>query len=120
MDPQDMLNVVKFGTFYNPASNHYANSLKVVCDRCKHNGLITCVGWQRFDLCLKCVEEVTTLDKTKDVSPKPSSGECTKMEQSQYASTRMQQKQFVPSGQLKTLMRQNQFSAFESSSDSDD
>ena len=54
-----MANICKFGTYYNPAWKHYGVMTNVVCDRCHKDNLKACIGWQTFDLCLGCVQEVT-------------------------------------------------------------
>ncbi len=83
------ISICKNGKYYNPASDHYPTSgpsTVVVCDRCQRNNLKVCVGYNDYDLCLKCVEEGTEL--------MGKSGPVTKMEQQQYRSpvhTRMLQ-----------------------------
>ena len=47
------------GSFYYPAWKHYGNpETRVKCDRCERTDLLTCVGYERMDLCLPCVEIV--------------------------------------------------------------
>lgn len=48
--------IIKEGTFYNPAINHYnkANG-SVNCDRCKRHNLPCCIGFEDQDLCMDCV-----------------------------------------------------------------
>src|SRR5271154_5824803 len=53
-------NVCQYGQFYNPACSHYGyNSANVVCDKCKKHHLDVCVGYDKYDLCLKCVQEIS-------------------------------------------------------------
>lgn len=55
-----MENICQYGTYYNPATKHYGGAANnVVCDKCHRNNLSVCVGWQTFDLCLKCVQDIT-------------------------------------------------------------
>lgn len=50
-------NVFKNGIYYNPATDHYPDikNVLVSCDRCKIINLHVCVGWESYDLCLKCM-----------------------------------------------------------------
>ena len=51
--------ICKYGTFYNPASKHYnTENANVVCDKCKKNNLTICIGYQNYDLCLSCVQNI--------------------------------------------------------------
>src|SRR4051812_4684441 len=64
-----MENICKFGTYYNPAWKHYGVMTNVVCDRCHKDNLNSCIGWQTFDLCLGCVQEVTnTVNKSHHIA----------------------------------------------------
>lgn len=59
--------VVKHGTYYNPAYMHYNDPLTIVsCDRCNQSNISACIGFGSLDLCLKCVDELnkTVNDKT--------------------------------------------------------
>ena len=58
IDKETMINICKYGAYYNPASKHYLSSDNVVCDRCYKNHLDISIGWKSYDLCLKCTEEV--------------------------------------------------------------
>ena len=51
--------IIKRGTYYNPASNHYHLGSTVMCDRCQRSNLSVCVGINNRDLCLSCVQELT-------------------------------------------------------------
>lgn len=60
MDSQ-FINICKYGTYYNPAEKHYDNQVcDVICDRCRKQKLAICIGWENFDLCLRCVEDVNS------------------------------------------------------------
>ena len=50
--------IVKFGTYYNPASSHYAELSRVVCDRCHTNNLMVSIGYMDQDLCLPCANYI--------------------------------------------------------------
>lgn len=75
----DFIDIYKLGTFYNPAYKHYAgdaniNNLNnnnnnnnskiaienIICDRCNKDNLLSCIGYQNFDLCLQCILEIET------------------------------------------------------------
>src|SRR5437868_7628311 len=107
MSEQTLKDIVNYGTYYNPASNHYNNGGTVTCDRCKKTDLDICIGWEKYDLCLPCVEKV------KNNMNKPVSDNTPRimMMQSQFA-TRMEQEQFrtkMQQNQFATFMQQNQF-----------
>ena len=51
--------ILERGRFFYPAGVHYGNpDASVVCDRCKRSGIKTCIGYDRYDLCLPCVDQV--------------------------------------------------------------
>jgi hypothetical protein len=95
--------ICEFGTFYCPAKKHYNNfDRSVVCDRCFTQNLKVCVGFETYDLCLKCVEAVVeindNLSKLKDDMPTFTFGTdvVTRMMPNQYygVKTRMIVQQF--------------------------
>jgi len=47
------------GTYYYPAWKHYGRKTSVFCDRCNRQNLRACIGYNNFDLCLLCVDEIT-------------------------------------------------------------
>ena len=48
-----------YGTYYNPASLHYANvTANVTCNRCYQDQLRVCIGYKNIDLCLLCVDQI--------------------------------------------------------------
>ena len=54
--------ILERGQFYFPAGMHYGNpDGGVNCDRCRRTGLKACVGFDRFDYCLPCVEAVAAV-----------------------------------------------------------
>jgi hypothetical protein len=65
--------VIERGVFYYPAGRHYGNpSASVVCDRCKRSGIPASIGFDRYDLCLPCVDTVATrLPLPSDVASLP-------------------------------------------------
>jgi hypothetical protein len=98
--------IIKNGKFYFPASAHYnkpAGEVNVVCDRCQKNGLISCVGYMEYDLCMPCVETITQ-SKPPTQEPKPKRADRKlKMAQSMFRPdirpdmmTNMQQSMFRP------------------------
>jgi hypothetical protein len=54
-----ILNVYNNGTYYNPAWKHYGHKTNVVCDRCKTTQLKVCIGWNKYDLCMQCIDDVS-------------------------------------------------------------
>jgi len=80
-----MSKVCKYGTFYNPATAHYNNGLCVVCDRCYRQNLNVCIGYDKYDLCMKCIEEISAVDiQNKQKSKNPLDEVKTRMLVSQY------------------------------------
>lgn len=68
IDQETIDNIVKNGTYYNPAYNHYGYVTSVKCDKCNRAGINVCIGWEKYDLCMACVDLLTT--KKPDL-PKP-------------------------------------------------
>lgn len=52
--------ICQHGTYYNPASRHYGGHGTVVCDRCSKQNLNVCIGYNNHDLCLPCVQEISS------------------------------------------------------------
>jgi hypothetical protein len=101
--------ICKNGTYYNPASSHYAmiesGCNSVVCDRCKKDSLNVCIGKDDSDLCLKCVQDITNFIQTIS---RPNMGR-TRMEQSMFCNmgrTRMEQSMFSDTDLPMTKMEQ--------------
>lgn len=116
--------VCKRGTYYNPAKKHYEDkSNNVICDRCCKHNLNVCIGYEKYDLCLNCTEEVIKINEqnskfkirsitnpTPDNSLPPMDSVKSRMLTSQFhnlSMTFMQQSQFdhLP----KSYMQQSQF-----------
>ena len=93
LDKETMIKVYKFGSYYNPASNHYGNAANVVCDRCFKDNLDISIGWQTYDLCLQCINVINI--ELKNKSPcKPTPGK--PYNQPVQYMTNMMQNQFTP------------------------
>lgn len=54
-----LLNVYTNGRYYNPAWSHYGRHTNVICDRCKTTQLKVCIGWEKYDLCMKCADQLS-------------------------------------------------------------
>lgn len=117
---ENMLNLCKYGTYYNPATKHYNNNANVVCDRCFRNNLDACIGWQTYDLCLQCVNTVNNDPLSKPTKPSEPKYvvTTTNMMQGQFRPkkperedlVRMMQRQFKnDEDSYKTYMMQSQF-----------
>ncbi len=54
--------IVLNGKFYFPAFTHYGGNpmLNVTCDRCHRNQLKACIGYKENDLCMDCVEIISS------------------------------------------------------------
>ncbi|AYV82002.1 MAG: hypothetical protein Homavirus2_6 [Homavirus sp.] len=52
------MKIYKYGTYYNPATNHYGAVGSVNCDRCHRKLLDICIGWQTYDLCIECIQDI--------------------------------------------------------------
>src|SRR5437870_106990 len=99
-------NIYDNGKYYNPAYLHFGKVIDVHCDRCKRNNIPVSIGWQEYDLCMKCVNDLIKIYSGKDqVYPKPMP---TKMMQNIYYGevvTNMMQDKY----RNVTFMRQNKF-----------
>lgn len=49
------INICKNGKYFNPAKNHYQKDCIVICDRCSKENLEECIGFEKQDLCISCV-----------------------------------------------------------------
>jgi len=93
IDSNTMKAICKNGTYYNPAWKHYNMETNVVCDKCFRDNLVMCIGYKEYDLCLNCVQDISTISK-------------------QDTKSYMIQTQFRPGcikKQMTTNMLQNQF-----------
>lgn len=100
-------NIVKYGRYFNPAKAHYQNAECVVCDRCHKTDLSICIGYEDYDLCFSCVEEVKRImDRSKNHM------NMTLMAQNQFRQiplTKMEQHQYTDDNSKLTFMMQDQF-----------
>jgi hypothetical protein len=56
------------GKYYNPAWSHYQEGAIVSCDRCQRTHLNVCIGWNEYDMCLKCIDEMSLIVPKKPIS----------------------------------------------------
>ena len=61
MNEQLIRAILDKGTFFYPASKHYNNGTTVTCDYCYKTHLVACIGYESYDLCIKCLDFVTRL-----------------------------------------------------------
>src|ERR1041385_9543122 len=62
LNKETMLEITKYGKYYNPASFHYNNKQSVMCDRCYKQNLSACIGYDKYDLCLDCVNIINNMN----------------------------------------------------------
>lgn len=65
IDKSTMLKICKYGTYYNPATKHYTPSTNVMCDKCYKDKLNISIGYEDYDLCLSCIEEINKMKKNQ-------------------------------------------------------
>lgn len=63
--------ILNYGMFYYPAYKHYNREVNVVCDRCQTQQLNACIGHMQQDLCMSCVDELTSNTGTSIGFPRP-------------------------------------------------
>jgi len=63
MNYENMLLVIKHGVYYNPANKHYSYKGFVTCNRCFKTNLDVCIGFNEYDLCLNCLQEILIHEK---------------------------------------------------------
>ena len=61
------IRIYKYGTFYNPAYEHYGPKGEVGCDRCLKEDIPSCIGWRDFDLCLECAADIDYMNKKREI-----------------------------------------------------
>lgn len=83
VDKETIIQICRYGKYYNPAEAHYNNGQSIVCDRCFKRNLHVCIGYDKYDLCLTCVEEITNC-KQQCPCPPPHTEITAKMRQSQF------------------------------------
>lgn len=59
--------IVKNGTYYNPAEKHYLVGSIVNCDRCLRTNIESSIGYYNKDLCMACVSQIELL-KNQSIS----------------------------------------------------
>ena len=118
LDRETTIKIFKNGTYYNPASSHYNTDTSVICDRCKRTNLDMCIGYDTYDLCLQCIQDISLQLKKQPVSPQKSFPEiATYMQQSQFQPQMMTN---MEQGQFRTRMLQRQFRNNDSNYEVDD
>lgn len=95
--------IVVNGKYYYPANSHYNNDVTVICDRCYKSDLVSSIGYNNLDLCLKCADIVSGLIKRKEQSNEISQTPYYRDEPLTF----MEQNIFKPD--MKTKMRQDIF-----------
>jgi hypothetical protein len=106
------LKIFKNGIYYSPSSRHYNKpNTNVVCDRCHKTPLDICIGYEDYDMCLSCIQEISKqLKRQKEMEKFPT---CVYDKfadrQSPETATYMQQGQFDPRLLTATFMQQSQF-----------
>lgn len=58
--------ILSKGSFYNPASLHYPKvaNPQVACDYCRRDKLAVSVGYKKYDLCMQCVDRLSSNAKS--------------------------------------------------------
>jgi hypothetical protein len=51
--------IVENGLFYYPAYKHSEKKTSIECYKCKKSELKSCVRYDKYNLCMLCVEETT-------------------------------------------------------------
>ena len=83
--------IYRCGTYYNPSTKHYGYDTRVQCDRCSRSHISISIGWSEYDICMKCIDEMS-----RDIGKSSDSQVMTYMMQSQFGLglSRMFQGQF--------------------------
>ena len=66
-DERLFIKIYKYGTYYNPAYEHYLPRVDVGCDRCLKEKITACIGWRDYDLCLLCISEIDIMNQKKEI-----------------------------------------------------
>jgi len=62
--------ITQHGTYYCPATKHYDNPSTVVhCDGCGKSNLTSCIGYDKYDLCLPCADTASKTLSQAQVKP---------------------------------------------------
>lgn len=114
-----MMKIYKYGTYYNPATKHYKDSVNITCDKCSRSNLNVAIGLESYDMCLECINEISNMQReftTSGIQTQMMQNKFsvrTNMEQNQFdVRTNMMQNQFNPSN-IQTYMQQNKFNTSE-------
>ena len=112
-----LINVYKYGQYYNPAYTHYKNpSACVSCDRCFKSNLKVSIGYRENDLCLKCAyimsKSIGEQSNNNVLSCAPKPHVATRMKQDMYKpqiTTNMMQDIYKPQNKIATFMMQDMY-----------
>lgn len=63
--------IFKHGSYYNPANKHYNYQGIVNCDRCYKQNINVCIGYDDFDICMKCANYIDTHSVTSHTQSEP-------------------------------------------------
>ena len=70
VNEQTLKNIYFLGKYYNPASSHYPYQNSVVsCDRCHRTNILVAIGWESYDLCLSCADDMSKLFLKPKIDP---------------------------------------------------
>lgn len=58
---KNLIDTFNHGKYYVPANSHYNNTGDVSCDRCKTRNIKVCIGYGNTDLCMNCVDIISTI-----------------------------------------------------------
>ena len=108
------LQIFRNGIYYSPSGKHYNKpNTNVVCDRCHTTQLDVCIGYEDYDMCLTCIQEIGKQLKRKEEIEKFPTATYEKLAEMRRPDTKtyMLQSQFLPptSYQTMTNMEQSQF-----------
>lgn len=55
-----LVDVARYGYYYNPAIKRYPGkkNISVTCDKCLKKNLTACISKDKYDICLKCCNEL--------------------------------------------------------------
>lgn len=70
----NIIEVYKKGSYFNPATDHYGVTGTICCDVCGKKNLVTCIGYKQTDVCLECISKIDLLQQfhpklKKEVKP---------------------------------------------------
>lgn len=82
LDQKQAKMVATLGKFSHPANKRYGNQGTVNCDFCNLANLVACIGYEQYDICLKCADDILK-------TPVTSISQLAREQSSQIAHTRM-------------------------------